>query len=94
MLKILAISTILLQFLDAYTTIKGIKLGAVEANPFIRKLMDKVGIVPSLILTKTTSIFLLSLGVVFNISFMFYIPVAIVYLWVIYNNLNVIKKLS
>ena len=41
-----------LQVLDIITTIKAIDGGAVEANPIIKALMDKIGMVPALLVSK------------------------------------------
>jgi hypothetical protein len=45
---------ILLNILDAYLTIKALGKGAQEANPIVRKLIEKIGVIPSLALLKVS----------------------------------------
>lgn len=41
---------LLLQVLDGYTTVKGIKLGGGEGNVILAKLISKLGLVPTLVI--------------------------------------------
>lgn len=41
---------LLLQVLDGYTTVKGIKLGGGEGNPILAKVISKLGLVPTLVI--------------------------------------------
>ena len=44
MLETLMIVALLLQLGDYLTTVKAIHMGGIEANPVVRKLMDKFGL--------------------------------------------------
>lgn len=41
---------LLLQVLDGYTTVTGIKLGGGEGNAILAKLISKLGLVPTLVI--------------------------------------------
>ncbi len=41
---------LLLQVLDGYTTVTGIKLGGGEGNPILAKVISKLGLVPTLVI--------------------------------------------
>lgn len=47
---------ILLQIGDFITTKKGMEIGLREVNPLLRRLMDKVGVVPALLLAKSLAV--------------------------------------
>ena len=52
------------QIADAYTTLEALKRpGVYEANPFMRKLMDKIGVKEALLLVKVASCAVVWVGV-------------------------------
>ena len=56
-----------LQALDAYTTYRDLQLpGRYEANPFMRKLMLKIGVIPALAATKIVVISALGIFAVYT----------------------------
>jgi len=80
----------LLNLLDMATTVKALKRpGAAEANPIMRKLMDRIGVVPALLLFKTALI-----------AGLWYWPapelaqwvLMVIYVVIVINNLRVIRK--
>ena len=82
---------IALQVADIITTIIALQGPAHESNPIIKKLMDKIGIVPALVLVKGGFI-----------AFLWYyqamLPQAVLlllcafYAYIIYHNVQTIKK--
>lgn len=56
---ILYLALCILQLLDYISTIRAFDSGhAVEGNPLMKKLMDKIGTVPTIVLTKSILILL------------------------------------
>jgi hypothetical protein len=82
---------IALQLLDAVTTIVALKGDAYESNPILKKIMVKIGVVPTLVLVKGGVI-------VFFLYYQASFPPVIIwlmcagYVWVVYNNVKVIKE--
>ena len=86
---------IILQILDVLTTIKALnKPGIVEGNPILNPLMEKIGVLPTLIIVKVFTI-------AATIAGLYYYPLPIVqivtaatclvYIWVIWNNIQKAK---
>lgn len=82
---------IALQTADVLSTLYAFRNGAVEANPFMHKLMDTLGTVPGLLLPK----------VIYGALLWFYrdaltieavAVVAVLYLVVIANNIRIARK--
>lgn len=81
---------IVLQVADVITTIIALDGPAHEANPLLSWLMDRLGVVPTLVMVKGTAI-----------SFFWYyqdqLPVALMwglcafYLWIVYGNIRTIQ---
>lgn len=89
----LLIIFIILQIVDSITTYKAISKGNVELNPFMKYLFDKLGIVYSLIITKTAvSIFI---GIVSYFKYVYsdyvLVFVCIFYVFVVLNNIKFLK---
>ena len=85
-----------LQFLDLLTTHYALRAGiGTEANPVLRKLFDRFGHEPVLLVTKGAFIALLVWAVP-HIEAAGYQPalwaIAALYVWVVVNNLRVIFK--
>ena len=59
---------IILQILDVYTTYVALNNGGTEENRFLRKLMEKYSVLPTLLTTK-------SLGTLLLFAIVFVIPV-------------------
>ena len=87
---IILVIFIILQIGDIITTIKALKTHTnVESNPIIKFIMGKIGIIPTLLLTK-----IIVIGILF--SAMFFYPstlltiligmLDILYCWVVWNN--------
>lgn len=89
----LLIGIIILQILDGMTTYEALtNKGAVEANFLLRWFMDKVGIIPALVVTKTVFIGILVAACLFYPSIYLTIVLTLVmclYVWVVVNNLRV-----
>ena len=83
---------ILLQLADIATTHYALrtKIGT-EANPLLRKLFDKFGHEPVLIVTKGAFIVFLWFAHPYTIPEVLYLLCAL-YVWVIWNNVSVILK--
>ena len=83
---------LVLQLLDVWTTTKGLKLGATEANPAIKWVMDKVG--------KLWPVVKLALSLIggymmFYAGLLWFIwLLCLVMAWVVWNNYKVIKSLK
>ena len=82
---------IALQVLDAVSTVIALDGGGHEVNPILKKIMDKIGVIPALVLVK---------GAAF--AFFWYyqelLPDPLVlllclgYVWILYNNIQVIRE--
>lgn len=53
---------VLLQIVDAWSTVRGLQNGGREANPAIRWFMARIGILPALLLSKAAVIALIALA--------------------------------
>ena len=81
----------ILQAGDIYTTLRAIKLGAVESNPVIKRLMDAIGVKEALLLVKIAA--LIPLWVFRDqVPLWAWIGLIVLYVAVIWNNLRVIEK--
>jgi len=90
---------IILQIADIYTTKRIIadKKG-IELNPIMKVIINKFGLLPGLIGIKTIVMFFVGL-VAFNISNVFIVSASLfvmvlIYVYVVYKNFKVLKKLS
>ena len=82
---------IALQVLDAVSTVIALDGGGHEVNPILKKIMDKIGVIPALVLVKCAAI-----------AFFWYyqelLPDPLVlllclgYVWILYNNIQVIRE--
>jgi hypothetical protein len=82
---------IALQVLDAVSTVIALDGGGHEVNPILKKIMDKIGVIPALVLVKGAAI-----------AFFWYyqelLPDPLVlllclgYVWILYNNIQVIRE--
>jgi len=50
---------VILQVLDIYSTVKALGVGGREANPFVKKIMDLIGVLPALVILKVIVIVLI-----------------------------------
>jgi hypothetical protein len=81
---------VLLQCGDFYTTYTIIKTGkGHEANPILAKIFDKIGYPAGLIIAKGLTI---AVGFVLLQYWVALATLDILYVWVIYNNLKVLRK--
>ena len=80
-----------LNIVDVYTTARALALGAREANPVMRKLMDRLGIVPALLLSKAVALGILWWQI--DHPWMPYVLSALcaLYVYVVANNMRVIR---
>lgn len=92
MVLILTILFAITQLGDWYTTRTAIARGAIEANPVARFFMKYVGI-DGFMLAKGIATSLLVFFVLAPISESGTIALIAFYVWILYNNYNVIKKL-
>ena len=82
---------IVLQVLDAVSTVIALDGGGHEVNPILKKIMDKIGVIPALVLVKGAAV-----------AFFWYyrevLPQPLVlllclgYIWLVVNNIRVIRK--
>jgi len=92
MITIMFAVIVALQLLDAATTYYSLaKLGARESNPVARFAMDKLGIVPALVLLKSAVV---GVFIAFTYPLWFYAVVAALYAGVVGNNAYVIYKIK
>ena len=97
----LALAITVLQAIDGWTTYHILKMGGVEANPVVRKLMEAVGTYAGLVVTKVFAAGLAWLLAVLPIAHANAYEIrmgamgllAAFYLWVSYNNYKVYKRL-
>lgn len=84
----------LLQVVDIVTTTLALKTGrAREANPFIRAVMDKLGVIPALVLLKV--LMLAPVGYLWVLAPLWLqTTLNLIYLYVVLNNINVILKIG
>lgn len=92
-LNYLLLTVVLLQVCDFATTAYGLGKGkATEANPLLAKLMDSIGVWPTLVLTKGLvaglAVYLWTLG-----SLPWLIILAIAYAATVLNNVRVIRHI-
>ena len=81
---------ILLQVADTWTTITGMNMGAVEANPIMDKLFKKIGVVQGLILAKSITVILFGL---FLYETWIMWAFVVLYTGVVANNVYQLRKL-
>lgn len=82
----------LLQLLDIWTTHKCLsRSGTVESNPILARMFTKLGILPTLILTKGAYIALLWWGAQYVPVELLY-AIAAFYVWVVWNNLRILRS--
>ena len=90
----LFVSLVVLQVLDILTTLKVLELGGYEANPIMKKAMDKFGVKQALIGTKSAyCVALLGVFVYLN-AFWFWVVMNLFYVGIIVNNVIVLKRLK
>lgn len=82
---------IVLQVLDALSTVYGMRLGHTEKNPLLAWLFEKVGVIPALLVVKTGMVAVL---VYYVGLYSVWILVAgnILYAYIFYRNLEVISQ--
>jgi hypothetical protein len=82
---------ILLQVMDALSTVYGMRLGHTEKNPLLAWLFEKVGVIPALLVVKTGMVAVL---VYYVGLYPVWILVAgnILYAYIFYKNLEVIGE--
>ena len=96
LLNLLIITLVVQQVLDVWTTKKALDTGkAKEANGPLRRLMDSVGVMPALLLTKC--IFVPMVLMLADATIAWYIvlgSLVALYTWVLANNFRVLKKIG
>ena len=96
LLYVLLAIVIIQQALDVWTTKVALGTGrAREANGPLRRLMDKIGIMPTLLGTKTLFGALVALTV--QDTVVWYVVLGLIialYTWVLFNNFRVLKKIG
>jgi len=91
MITYLAIVLVILQILDALTTIKVIKQhNGTEANKVLAYIFDKIGLISGLILIKGITIYCIYLLFVTNQLIVLIVLFAL-YAWVVYHNYKQMK---
>jgi hypothetical protein len=96
LLYVLLAIVIIQQALDVWTTKVALGTGrAREANGPLRRLMDKIGIMPTLLGTKALFGALVALTV--QDTVVWYVVLGLIialYTWVLFNNFRVLKKIG
>jgi hypothetical protein len=86
--SILAVYIVILQIADFITTKHILANGGRELNPFLNRVMKKIGVTPTLVIMKG-AIALSVVGWHMNGGTVFVLAaIAIMYSWVIYNNIS------
>ena len=85
--EIFTVIFVALQIADIWTTNEGLKLGAREVNPLLAKLFLRFEPVPTMVAVKLPSVILLWWVDLYMIT----AGCCALYLWVVLNNLDVIK---
>lgn len=85
---------ILLQIADGLTTYAIIKRGGTERNPAVRWVMAKLGMIPALIAVKAWAVGLLFVLYLIPNGIYGMIPLALLYGWVIWNNVRVYRRVT
>ena len=84
-----------LQLVDAYTTRTGLKRGgAREGNPLLLRMMNRLGVVPAIVVSKVAMIGLAAAAVAYAPGAVTTVSLALAcafYAWIAFNNLRVIK---
>lgn len=83
---------VLVNVLDAITTVKALKLGGKELNPLMARMMGMVGVIPALVIMKVAMLYFTftNLGIV-----ILYLPLFVaVYIGVVVWNLMQIRRLA
>ena len=88
------ILVLILQVLDIITTMVALQReGLAEGNPYIKKLMDKIGVIPALLLIKGAFIAFLLWAYPLVPEPVLWMLAAF-YVWVIYNNVKLIRSVK
>lgn len=95
-IHILVTIAIIQQILDMWTTIKALETGrAREANGPLRKLMDKVGVTPALLIVKIP--FCVTLLFMPSADWQWFAVLGLLiagYTWLLYNNFTVLRRIG
>ena len=89
--EVLLILVILLQALDGWTTYQGLQGKAVEWNKIVKAVLDKLGLIPGLILVKGFGVGIALIAYFFAGVYTPWVLGAIFigYTWVVWNNARV-----
>jgi len=83
---------IALQVADFVTTYLALRRpGNREANPIVAKVIDALGLVPGLLVVKGSVVALLVVAAPYLSGFVL-VPLLAMYVWVVINNIGVIRK--
>ncbi len=95
-LNVLITTLVIQQALDVWTTKKALDTGkAQEANGPLRKLMDSVGVMPAMLVTKCTFIPMVLFLADATIAWYIVLGALVaLYTWVLTNNFRVLKKIG
>lgn len=81
-----------LQIGDFWSTLRAIESGkGKEANPWIASLMERIGVVPALLLVKGAGVGI-SFYLAFHAHVLFGVVMIAVYVYVLANNLSVLSR--
>lgn len=86
----------LLQALDVLSTVHVLKRGGQELNPVMRKAMDKLGMLPALLITKAAFLGLVAAGIQYAAlpmqwQLLFLIGVSVFYVGIVVHNAGSVK---
>lgn len=86
----------LLQLLDVLSTVHILKRGGTELNPAMRKLMDAVGVIPALVLTKAAFLAGLAAGLLYvdwplQLQLLLLIGLLVLYVGIVVHNAGSVK---
>ncbi len=88
---------VLMQLGDMISTVIALKKGGSEANKLIASIMEKIGVIPALAVVKLLLMALVYAAIAFVPAPWIYALLGIfdaLYIWVVINNIKVVKTLS
>lgn len=98
-MELILILLVICQLLDIWSTYNILKLGGRELNPVMKFIMDKLGLLPGLILFKGIFIlfiiyYYLNLKTITNTDYIFVSIITIFYAYIIRNNILVLRSMK
>ena len=89
--EMLFAALVVLQVLDMYTTVRAMRHGHTEANKYVAWLMDKIGVIPAMLLPK---ILVMGFFGFYLSEWPWFVLAGLVcfYVWVVQHNYRTVKE--